>query len=850
MKFRILINLAMLASLTVGFQSCGKIAQKNSRVVVKLPKQVAGHKIAPLSGGPRTQQSVGLLNDIWAPSFEPESTADLNCFGILIGGAEEELSSKRCEAFEGEELVLFGPNKMGALLGQTIGVEVSSGASRSIHVVGWKAENDAACFSLNPGESVDVRKLSHPYIIASKTVDLQAGDVTVDITASLTGAKALVNCDIFTANPQSLSSRVFSLGGAVSSSGQPLSQSDAPLKLENNGDIAEISAEGSFNFPSSVGDLVEYNVTVFQQPTGKSCSVNNGVGQVNGQNIGNVEVTCVDRFFSVGGVVVGLASQEDAGPKVLENSLTLSLNNGFSTVTVVVDGNFTFENQLSHKSQFVVSVASAPFGKSCTIADGEGQINGANVANVSVSCANNLFTVGGNLEGLIAGRSIVIGVIKNQIFFDSVGEVNASGSRADEVIELNQDGGFVFEQSFTTGDRYDIFVESTPPGQLCEVTNGSGTLVTANINNISVSCVPQNFAVEVNVSGLIGGRSLQLLLNDDEELTIQEDGATSFENLVPSGSEYFVEISEQPVGQICTFDSDAGGVIFDSAVGVSIICVPEQFTIGGNLTGLSAGNSIDLEITLGSESVITSFFNEESGLHTLFENGEFTLSEAINSGEEFSVNIVSSPEEQECSIENNTGTIVGENITNVEITCTGGQPQTNFSLGGQVTGVPEGANVVISLNANPEQEDPGEIFEIENGTFELGSFESGFNYNIAFVQLTIVSEAREGFSERCEVINGNGTIAESNVSNVLVQCGLVASGVASSGFANGGIKLLGSSASNTQLAVGSNNEVSVAFNNTSNDVQSCRLNTDGSFDEGFGVRLRFDFASQRVRDFE
>jgi len=49
-------------------------------------------------------------------------------------------------------------------------------------------------------------------------------------------------------------------------------------------------------------------------------------------------------------------------------------------------------------------------------------------------------------------------------------------------------GGFTFATSLAAGSAYDVTVQSSPAGQTCSVANGSGTVGSASITNVAVTC--------------------------------------------------------------------------------------------------------------------------------------------------------------------------------------------------------------------------------------------------------------------------------------------------------------------------------------------------------------------------
>ena len=72
------------------------------------------------------------------------------------------------------------------------------------------------------------------------------------------------------------------------------------LFLKNNGtDSTSLSNNGSFIFAASIADGASYTVTVYAQPAGQHCAVNNGTG-TSSANVSNVSVVCLGgRYFFI-----------------------------------------------------------------------------------------------------------------------------------------------------------------------------------------------------------------------------------------------------------------------------------------------------------------------------------------------------------------------------------------------------------------------------------------------------------------------------------------------------------------------------------------------------------------------
>ena len=55
-------------------------------------------------------------------------------------------------------------------------------------------------------------------------------------------------------------------------------------------------------------------------------------------------------------------------------------------------------------------------------------------------------------------------------------------------LSVTANGSFTFATSLASGAAYSVTVKTNPSGQTCTVTSGSGTVGTANVTNVAVSC--------------------------------------------------------------------------------------------------------------------------------------------------------------------------------------------------------------------------------------------------------------------------------------------------------------------------------------------------------------------------
>jgi hypothetical protein len=165
-------------------------------------------------------------------------------------------------------------------------------------------------------------------------------------------------------------------------------------------------------------------------------------------------------------------------------------------------------------------------------------------------------TVGGSVSGL-PGSGLVL-------------QLNGSN---DLVVSVN--GKFKFPKALARGSAYSVTVKTSPSSpikQTCTVGKGSGKIIGAAVNNISVTCVTNTYAVGGTVSGL-SGKGLVLQLNGVIEQAIASNGKFIFPGIrLPDGSDYKVAIKTAPAKQKCKIKPINGAFDNDTLNIFSVTC--------------------------------------------------------------------------------------------------------------------------------------------------------------------------------------------------------------------------------------------------------------------------------------
>ncbi|MGZ6034932.1 MAG: beta strand repeat-containing protein, partial [Myxococcaceae bacterium] len=505
----------------------------------------------------------------------------------------------------------------------------------------------------------------------------------------------------------------YTVGGTVSGLNGP------GLVLQDNGaDNLSIGGNGPFAFSTALTGGDHYSVTVLSQPAGQTCAVSGGSGTIGSANVTSVVVGCVTNpipKYRVGGVVSGLAG----------TGLVLR-NNGGDQLAVGTDGPFSFATSLPTGASYSVTVSGQPTGPSqtCTVSNGSGTVGSTDVTTVAVTCVTNplpRYTIGGTVTGL-SGTGLVL------------------RDNGGDDLAVTSSGTFTFATSLASGSAYAVTVASQPSGQTCTVSNGSGTVASANVTSVSVSCItnpPPRYTVGGAVSGLTG-TGLVLRNNGGDDLAITANGAFTFSTPLTSGSAYSVTVFRQPSGQSCTVSGGSGTVVGANVTGVSVSCVANRYTIGGTVSGLT-----------GTGLVLRNNGGDDLGIPA---SGTFTFATALTTGSLYAVTVASQPSGQTCSVLNGSGTVAGANVTNVSVSCTANR----YTIGGTVSGL-TGTGLVLRNNGGDD------LAVASNGAFTFAtSLISGSTY--------AVTVAIQPSGQTCSVTNATGTVAGANITTIGVAC--------------------------------------------------------------------------------
>lgn len=318
------------------------------------------------------------------------------------------------------------------------------------------------------------------------------------------------------------------------------------------------------------------------------------IGAVGDNNDSGSAYILILPTFSVGGMISGLSG----------SGLMLQ-NSGVDDLPVTAVGAFTFPGLLADGQAYDVSVVSQPTGpnQTCSVSNGSGTVAGADVTDVQITCITDQFTVSGTVTGLASGNSVTL--------------VNNGG----DAQTVNGDGPFTFSpQNDGTGFNVTVQTQPTRPSQACTVTDGTGTVSGADVTDVQVNCVTDQFTVGGSVSGL-SGSGLILQNNGADDLAITANEPFTFLTALDDGSSYTVSVQTQPSepDQICTLANDSGVLSGSNVTNVQVQCIslsginilPEVLNFGDQALGVPTASQMAVvestgpaELVLGSITLV------------------------------------------------------------------------------------------------------------------------------------------------------------------------------------------------------------------------------------------------------
>jgi uncharacterized repeat protein (TIGR03803 family) len=400
--------------------------------------------------------------------------------------------------------------------------------------------------SLPAGTSYSVTVQTQP---ADETCTVAGGSGTIQ---SANVANVVVTC----------SNQAFPLGGSING------LNGSGLLLANGSDTLAVNAGATgFTMPTPVAYTSSYVVTIQTQPAGLACAVGNGSGTMPANAVTNVAITCTDQPFSLGGTISGLG-----------NNAGLTLTNGSDTLSVAAGStSFTMPTAVAFGSPYAVAVLTSPAGLTCTASNAAAAMPAGNVASVVITCSDQSYTVGGTISGLVSSGLVLV-----------------NGS--DTLAVKPGASSFTMPTAVAYTSAYAVTLQTQPTGLTCSLSNGAGTMGSAAVTNIAVTCSANTYTVSGTITGLTAS-GLVLLDNGGDATTISANATQFTMNTgVAYGSAYAITVQTQPIGLVCPVNNGSATMGAADVTTVSLACV-SNFSLLYSFAG-GSGDSADPYHTL------------------------------------------------------------------------------------------------------------------------------------------------------------------------------------------------------------------------------------------------------------
>ena len=585
---------------------------------------------------------------------------------------------------------------------------------------------------------------------------------------------------------------------------------------DNGGDDLSVSANGPFTFATGLAQNVAYAVSVKTNPSGQLCTVSNASGTMGTANVTNVAVSCAgvatddfnradgslgpawtpmadgglaiasqvvtgtssaysgdirigesyssDQSSQIGVTASQLSGGQWIGPAVRAQNGGLSLyvglywwNNGNPELALFkrtsgtwtelgspyASGPLAAGTQLTLRASgstlsfaengtVVISATDAALSGGAPGIMADGTAEGDNWTGVGSLGAATTSTVGGTVSGLS-------------------GTVVLEDNGGDD-LSVSANGPFTFATGLAQNVAYAVSVKTNPSGQLCTVSNASGTMGTANVTNVAVSCAGVATDDFNRADGSLG-----------PAWTPMADGGLAIASQVVTGtsSAYSGDIR---IGE--SYSSDQS-----SQIGVTASQLSGGQWIGPAVRAQNGGLSLYVGLYWWNNgNPELALFKRTSGTWT--ELGSPYASGPLAAGTQLTLRASGST----LSFAEN-GTVV---ISATDAALSGGAPgimadgtaegdnwtgvgslgaATTSTVGGTVSGL--SGTVVLEDNGGDD------LSVSANGPF---TFATGLAQNVAYA----VSVKTNPSGQLCTVSNASGTMGTANVTNVAVSCAGVA----------------------------------------------------------------------------
>jgi hypothetical protein len=161
----------------------------------------------------------------------------------------------------------------------------------------------------------------------------------------------------------------------------------------------------------------------------------------------------------------------------------------------------------------------------------------------------------------------------------------------------------------------------------------------------------------VDLGGTVTGLTTDglVLANGGSTVSIPANATSyKFPSQINDSGPYAVTIQTQPARLTCSLSNASGNTSGIAVTNVNVTCVPNTFTLGGTVAGLTGSG---LTLNNGTDTV------------SISADGSFTFPTKVSDGAAYSVTVLTQPSGQSCNVANGTNYVNGADVTSVTVTC-------------------------------------------------------------------------------------------------------------------------------------------------------------------------------------
>ena len=401
-------------------------------------------------------------------------------------------------------------------------------------------------------------------------------------------------------------------------------------------------------------------------------------------------------------------------------------------------------------------------------------------------------------------------------------EVSLNLTYGNETETLKIEAGtekFTFDAKLLANQSFTIAV-TAPDGQTCSSSQTQGTIVDANVTNISVTCsIAGTYSVSGSVTGAGDNSQITITLSHADagppqaniatiEKTPNADGTFTFD--IPENKIYLLSVASATADEVCTPDATTySAPITADVTDADITCsIADTYTVSGKVSGLMNGETITLTLSHTGSTAETKDVTGDADETT---DDTFTFDTRLVNGATYAIT-TSQPTGKTCTVAPAGQRTMGDaDVTDIAVTCVA----TTYSVGGRVSGLANGENITLTLSPTGGTAENKDITADADGTSDdTFVFDTELKKDVAY-EVTVTSQPTRKF---CTIFpEGTQNMGEADVDNITVTC------------------VLAYAISGTVTGAANNATVFVYFtlyndnSETEGNRQPVRVNDDGTF---------------------